>query len=199
MTYKIILKSKWILRTIINKVIQIRLNQKFGSVGTGSRISRKTWTTGSKNIFIGKQVKIGPYCRLETFSNYGKETKPRLIISDFASLQHAVHVYCSQHLEIQDGVLIASGCVITDNNHGIDPLGSFYENQPLSSSPTIIKRGAWLGENVAVLAGSTVGIRSVIGANSVVKGDIPDYCIAAGIPARLIKRFNFENQKWEKI
>jgi acetyltransferase-like isoleucine patch superfamily enzyme len=199
MIQKIIRRVKWILRKPIDKAIQICLSRKYGSIGIGTRILGEIWTTEPKNIFIGKMVKIGPLCRLETFSHYGNTiTKPRMIISDFVSLQHAVHIYCNQYLEIQDGVLIASGCMITDNNHGINPLGSFYVNQPLSGAPTIIKKGAWLGENVAVLAGSTIGERSIIGANSVVKGDIPDYCIAAGNPARVIKRYNFASAKWEK-
>jgi lipopolysaccharide O-acetyltransferase len=57
----------------------------------------------------------------------------------------------------------------------------------------------WLGEHVSVLPGVTIGKGCIIGANSVVAKDIPDYCIAVGCPARVIKRFSFASNRWERI
>jgi len=193
-------KCKWLLRNISERLNHFRLNRKFGAVGMGTKVIGKVWLVDASNIFIGKNVKIGPFSRLETYSNYeGKNSNPQLIIGDSVSIQHAVHLYCNNYLEIQAGVLIASGCMITDNNHGTDPLGNYYENQPLKSYPTLIKKGVWLGENVSVLAGSIIGERSIIGANSVVRGEIPDYSVAVGNPARVIKQYNFETKAWEKV
>ena len=62
--------------------------------------------------------------------------------------------------------------------------------------PVIIGEGSWLGENVCV-CGASVGKHCVIGANSVVTRDIPDYCIAVGSPARVVKRYNFDKNTWE--
>jgi acetyltransferase-like isoleucine patch superfamily enzyme len=64
-------------------------------------------------------------------------------------------------------------------------------------SPVIIQDGAWLGENVCVV-GASVGKNSVVGANSVVTKDIPDYCVAAGAPAIIIKRFDLEKKEWRR-
>ena len=61
----------------------------------------------------------------------------------------------------------------------------------------IIGDGTWLGENVCVI-GAKIGKNCVIGANSVVTKDIPDYCVAVGVPAKIIKRYCFENNKWIK-
>jgi acetyltransferase-like isoleucine patch superfamily enzyme len=55
-----------------------------------------------------------------------------------------------------------------------------------------------LGENVCILSAS-VGKHCVIGANSVVTHDIPDYSVVVGAPARVIKKYNFDTQRWEKI
>ena len=57
---------------------------------------------------------------------------------------------------------------------------------PLATSPVRIGRGTWIGERVAILRGSDIGERCIIGANSVVRGRIPDHSIAVGAPARVV-------------
>lgn len=64
-------------------------------------------------------------------------------------------------------------------------------------SPIKINSGAWIGENVCII-GANIGKNSVIGSNSVVTKDIPDFCIAVGSPAKVIKRYSFEKQEWLK-
>ncbi len=171
----------------------------FGRFGKYSKIRGHLTTCNSKNIYIGERCDIGPYCRLETYPDYGnKITTPILTIGDYSSIQHAVHIYCVEKIEIGKGSLIASGCMITDNDHGTDPEDDLYVKQILKSSPTTIEDYVWLGENVCVLSGSHIGKRSIIGANSVVKGFIPAYCIAVGNPAKVVKQYNFETKLWEK-
>jgi len=62
-----------------------------------------------------------------------------------------------------------------------------------------IGEGTWLGTNVVIVGSISVGKQCVIGANSVVTKDIPDYSVAVGIPAKVIKRYDFEQQQWVKI
>ena len=76
---------------------------------------------------------------------------------------------------------------------------SIPKDRTIYSSPVIIKKNVWLGEHVSVLMGVTIGEGSIIGANSVVSKDIPAYTIAVGVPAKVIKKFNFEIQKWETV
>ena len=72
-------------------------------------------------------------------------------------------------------------------------------HQPIKQINTVIVGdGSWLGENVCVI-GAKIGKNCVIGANSVVTKDIPDYCVAVGAPAKVIKRFDFVNQQWIKM
>lgn len=186
--------------SILRKITWKYHSLRFGRLGKDSKISRHIWLINPRNIFIGKSCFIGPYSRLETYSNYGNiKTNPVLNIGDNCSIQHAVHIYCVHSVEIQKGCLIASGCMITDNNHGIDPEGDHYGCQPLNARPTLIKEEVWLGENVCVLSGSIIGKRSIIGSNSTVKGEIPDYSIAIGNPAKVVKTYNFNTRKWEKL
>ena len=73
------------------------------------------------------------------------------------------------------------------------------DDRPLYSKPVCIGNNVWIGENVCILLGVTIGDGCIIGANSVVNKDIPKDCIAVGSPAKVIKRFNRELNKWEKI
>lgn len=59
--------------------------------------------------------------------------------------------------------------------------------------------GTWLGTNVVIADARHIGHNCVIGANSVVTSDIPDYCVAVGIPAKVIKKYDFKKKSWIKV
>ena len=61
----------------------------------------------------------------------------------------------------------------------------------------LIGEGSWIGENVCII-GAFVGKNSIVGANSVVTNNIPDYCVAVGAPARVIKRYDHKDNQWVK-
>lgn len=85
---------------------------------------------------------------------------------------------------------------ISDNLHGFNDINTPIKDQPLCQLKEVtIGSGSWIGENVCII-GASVGKNSVVGANSVVTHDIPDYCVAVGAPAKIIKRFDSEKQKW---
>jgi acetyltransferase-like isoleucine patch superfamily enzyme len=84
-------------------------------------------------------------------------------------------------------------------NHGYQDGSRNSSEQPLDIRPVIIGEESHIGANSAVLAGITIGKRCQIGAGSVVTRDIPDFSVAVGNPARVIKRFNQETGVWEKV
>lgn len=103
-------------------------------------------------------------------------------------------------MEIEQNVLMASYISIMGHNHGTDPeCEDGYGGQPLVSKPILIKSGAWIGERVCILPGVTIGRKSIIGAGAVVTKDVPDYCIAGGNPARVIKKYDFDTKQWVGI
>ncbi|MCZ6594522.1 MAG: acyltransferase [Bacteroidetes bacterium] len=99
---------------------------------------------------------------------------------------------------IGKNVLIADRVFISDNLHGYENVAKpVQEQQSVFKNPVRIGAGSWIGVNAAVI-GAEIGKNCVIGANAVVTKDVPDYCVVAGIPARIIRRFNEEKGEWEK-
>lgn len=95
-------------------------------------------------------------------------------------------IFSSKRVVIKDNVLIAAGCYIIDSNHGIDKGKLIREQKSICKGAVIIEEDVWLGAGVKVLSGVHIGKGAVIGAQSVVNTDIPDYAIAVGVPARVI-------------
>lgn len=95
-------------------------------------------------------------------------------------------VYSTEKVVIGDNVLIAAGCYIIDSNHGIAKNQLIRNQKSVRKGPVIIEDGAWLGAGVKVLSGVHIGKGAVIGAQSLVNSDIPDYAVAVGVPARVI-------------
>lgn len=102
-------------------------------------------------------------------------------------------------LTIGDNCLFASDVFISTEDHGMIPGGEKYIEQPLTSKDVTIENNCWIGEKVCILAGVHVGQWSIIGSGAVVTHDVPEYSIAVGNPARVIKRFNFQSWAWEKV
>ena len=92
-------------------------------------------------------------------------------------------------ITLEDNVLIAANVQLISNNH--DP----YDRYIITCKPILIKEGAWVGAGATILPGVTVGKHAIIGANSVVSKDIPDYAVAVGCPAKVIKYL--EKEKFE--
>lgn len=176
-------------------VTQCWYKMGFGKIGAKSVFLGRIVHHNACGIEIGANVIIGPNCRLESYVGKGSRL-PLLLICDGANIQHNVNIYAAEEVVIGKNALIASGCMITDNNHGIRPNHLPYVCQELVSAPTVIEEGVWLGEHVCVLAGCRVGRYSVVGSNSVVVCDVPPYSVAVGSPARVIKRYDDASEKW---
>ena len=66
-------------------------------------------------------------------------------------------------------------------------------------SHTAIGENCFIGYGAVIMPGTVLGRQCIVGANSVVKGVYPDYCVIAGVPARIIRRYNFQTEEWEKV
>jgi acetyltransferase-like isoleucine patch superfamily enzyme len=168
---------------------------RFGRFGNNSRIIKPTAIDGPKRIFIGDKVLISNQGWLAANPLTGNNDC-KLIIGDGTYIGRFSHIYATSKIEIGKKVLIADKVYISDNLHGYKNINIPVIDQPIQQANEVtIGDGAWLGENVCVV-GASVGKNCVIGANAVVTKDIPDHCIAVGIPAKIIKRYNPEANDW---
>lgn len=106
------------------------------------------------------------------------------------------HITSVREVVIGDNVLTANNVYISDNIHEYEDITRPVMHQPVRFKRAVfIGAGAWIGENVSII-GACVGKNSVIGANSVVTRDIPDYSVAVGAPAVVIRQFDLQSKKW---
>ncbi|WP_404461712.1 CatB-related O-acetyltransferase [Providencia rettgeri] len=172
-----------------------------------------------KYILLGKKIRIGK----GAFINYQTKLDGYNLINDYSkviSCKLGEHSYVSPmsiliNVDIGKYCSIGPGCMIGLGTHPIDHLStspSLY-NFSLSKDThdsdfkkTIISHDVWIGANVSILSGLTIGTGAVIGAGAIVTKNIPPYAIAVGNPARIIrKRFSEEEIElllasnwWEK-
>jgi acetyltransferase-like isoleucine patch superfamily enzyme len=167
---------------------------RLGKIGSRTRLINPT-INGHKRIFLGNNVFIRKNTWLAAEPVTG-DSNCRLTIGDGTYVGNFCHFYASAKIEIGKKVLFADKVYLSDNLHGYKNINLPVIDQPVVQiNPVIIGDGAWIGENVCVI-GACVGKNSVIGSNSVVTKDIPDYCVAIGAPAKIIKRYNFEFKEW---
>ena len=160
---------------------------------------------GRKYIDFGDKLTTGVGCRFDCFPG----EKPDSVKVRFGSnvqLNDYVHIVGMESIEIGDNVLMASHIFISDNSHGAYRC-NFLDSNPdvppaereYVTAPVKIGNNVWIGEGVCIMPGVTIGNGCVIGAHSIVSKNIPDYTIAVGTPARVIKKYNFETKHWERI
>jgi acetyltransferase-like isoleucine patch superfamily enzyme len=141
--------------------------RKIKAIGAGSEIRPYATILGTDNIIIGNRVIIPPYTLLSTLPNDASST-----------------------ITIEDDVLLGPNVSIYSSTHKYeDPLLPI-KDQGYIVKPVLLKHGCWIGVNVVILPGITIGKNAVVGANSVVNADVPDFAVAAGSPARTIKYTN---------
>lgn len=152
-------------------------------------------------VSIGDNVFIGEFCWISLLPVNYQKNAPDVVLSPNVAIGNNCYIgrfatfACMNDIRIGNDVMISDRVFIGDCYHG-------YANRELpikdqymfSPGPISIGDGTWLGINVAVLPNVKIGRQCVIGANSVVTGDIPDYHIAAGAPARLIRRVDDPRQ-----
>ncbi len=116
----------------------------------------------------------------------------RIRIGAGSFLNIGVMVAAVELVEIGEHCMFANGCFVTDGDHRFDDPDRPVPWQGFTTKgPTRIGDNVWCGANVVITGGVTIGDRCVIGANSVVNRDIPDFSIAAGAPAKVIRQIEY--------
>jgi acetyltransferase-like isoleucine patch superfamily enzyme len=171
---------------------------KFKMLGRKSFIKSPLTINGHRNIEIGDNVLVGYKSWLAAVPQTGSSTC-LLRIGNGSSIGNFNHIYATKMIVIGEKVLTADKVYISDNLHGYEEINLPIIDQPIKQIGEVyIGDGTWIGENVCIL-GVKIGKHCVVGANAVVTKDIPDYSIAVGNPARIIKQYDFKEKKWSKL
>lgn len=179
---------------IAHKVKWSFYRNKFKSIGKGCSMGKGFVLLGCKNISFGNNVLCGNNVKLETWDAYcGKPTgyTPSLVIGNNVSITEGTFISCVNCILIDDGTLIGTGTFICDNYHGRNTTDELLippsQRKLWSKGPVTIGKNVWIGRNVSIMPEVHIGDGAVIGANAVVTHDIPENCVAVGIPAKVIK------------
>ena len=150
-------------------------------------------------ISVAEKVVIWHNCRIEGVKRYNSITyQPLIELKKGVKIQQNCHITCCNSIVIDSNTCISAGVTITDINHPYLNIDIPVEMQDLEVSSVYIGSDSKIYNGAVVLPGVNIGKHCVIGANSVVTKDIPDYCVAVGAPAIIVKRYNFSSKQWEK-
>jgi len=167
--------------------------RKFKAFGMGSLIAFP-WVTlyNEHYIEIGNDTMLGPYVALSAGMMPGQEcvTSPVVRIGDRCLIGRGSGIVGHLAIDIGNDVWTGHHVYITDQNHGYKDVTRPISQQTQPERPVVIGDGSWLGAGTVVLPGATIGKHVAVGANSVVTGVLPDFCVAVGAPARVIKRYD---------
>jgi acetyltransferase-like isoleucine patch superfamily enzyme len=156
------------------------------------------WTP--EYISIGDDVLIWRGCRIEAVNKYGNQVfEPNIVIGDRVSFQQNCHITAALSLEIGSDSTILFDVLITDIDHRYDLINQNVAKQPIETKVTRIGKNCFIGSGAKIFPGTQLGDQCIVGANSVVRGIFPNYCVIAGAPARLIKRYDFKSETWRKV
>lgn len=168
-----------------------RTGRRFGAFGEGSIICFPANTIFNEQfIRIGSGTMIGPQATLSAGMVPGQQCLSETVvrIGDRCLIGKGTGIVGHFGIEIGDDVWTGHHVYITDQNHGYEDLDRPISQQSMPERPVSIGDGSWLGHGSVVLPGARIGKHVVIGANSVVTGEIPDHSVAVGSPARVIRR-----------
>lgn len=160
----------------------------------------------------GKGSVIQRRTRLDLFPYNKFECGEKSIIEDFSTLNNAVGdiiignksiigIGCTLigPIKIGNEVMLAQNIVLSGLNHDYIDVTISPLMQKVVCKQIVIADHVWIGANSVITAGVTLGKHSIIGAGSIVTKDIPEYSVALGNPAKVIKKYNFQAGAWESI
>lgn len=180
-------KIKWAFLALLNKPF-------LGKIGNKCYIGKTCYISKRKDLFLGDSVRIYPGMRTET------QGGGKIVFGNNVSIGQNFHVVAVERkLKIGNNVTISGNVFISNCDHTFYDENTTALEQPLVIKDTTIGEGCFIGYGVVILAGTHLGKHCIVGANSVVRGIFPDNVMIAGSPARVLKKFDVEKNKWLKV
>lgn len=183
-----IVKYFWAIRAIFYRV-------RFGKIGKLSYMGKPLYLQGTSKVKIGNKVRILPGVRIEAYGTEGS-----IVIKDNVSIGQNFHVTSSSsEVVIGEDTTISGNVFVTNIDHDYKQIDVHILKQDFLIKETRIGKNCFIGYGAAIQAGTILGKQCIVGANSVVRGEFPDYSVIVGAPAKVVKRYNPDSANWEKI
>ena len=168
------------------------VNPFYHKKGKGACVRRRT----RMDVVPWNKFELGAYSTIEDFSAINNGVGS-VIIGDRTKIGLSNTIIGP--VTIGNDIRLAQNITLSGLNHNYEDVHLPIHEQGVSIAPIFIEDETWIGANVVVLAGVTIGKHAIVAAGSIVTKDIPPYSVAVGNPARVLKKYNHETQIWEKI
>ena len=184
----------------IKKALSIFNRFIYGHFGFKSLIYKPMLVSGKRYIFIGKNVLFRNGARIECINQRNTQVfSPKISIGDNTSFEQFAHIISTTDLIIGSNNLISARFFVSTCSHTYSFVNIPITSQKLESKPVKIGNNCFIGMDVKVFPGVTIGDNVIIGANSIVTQDIPSFSVAVGSPAKVIKMYDFNTNRWIRI
>lgn len=176
------------------------VSSQFGQFGAGSRVSPPFRFANLSRIRLGECVTIHRDCWIHVVGDENRDFgESEIIIRSHAGIGMGATISAARRILIGEHVMLARNVYISDHGHAFQQMGVPIALQGIDNAAAVeIGDSTWIGQNACVLPGVKIGKHCVIGSNSVVTHSVPDFCVAVGAPAAIIKRYNHETRLWER-
>lgn len=175
------------------------IRQFIGYVGKHVKIAKPCCLQGGglDSVSIGDYTEIQKYSVIGCWKKYGNQSfEPSVILGRNCRIGEYNQISACNKITIGDGLLTGRFVYIGDNSHGglslEEAAVSPADRKLYSKGEIVIGNNVWLGDKVTILAGAHIGNNVIVAANAVVTKDVPDSCVVAGTPAKIVKRLNDE-------
>jgi acetyltransferase-like isoleucine patch superfamily enzyme len=159
---------------------------RFHAFGANSVLHKPDWLYGTHRIAIGANVIILGHIWLSAERGTWDRPTPAITIGDGTAIRPYCTITAAESIVIEENVVLSAFTSVIDSDHTFGDNSESVLWNPVESAPVRIGRGTWVGERTTILRGAQIGRSCAIGANSVVRGAIPDYSVAVGVPAKVV-------------
>lgn len=182
-----------------NKIITVLFYNIFLKKSSNSNLIISPILLSASDIYLGKNVTIRDGCRIETVRGL-VDGKPMVVIGNNVNIEQYAHITCGNIVSIGDNTSLAANVTVSDIIHDFVSIEISPKQQGLSVLKTVIGNNCIINNNAVVLPGAEIGNHVIVAANSVVRSGLyPSYTVLAGIPAKIVKQYSFEEKCWIKI
>jgi acetyltransferase-like isoleucine patch superfamily enzyme len=141
-----------------------------------------------RGLIFGDKVTVGRFSMIRPTNFYGGELGEGLKVGDNSNIGPYCYIGCSGYIEIGNNVMMSPRVGLYAENHNFERADIPMKSQGITRQSIVIEDDCWIAANSIIVAGVRIGKGSVIAAGSVVTKDVPPYSIAAGVPAKVIKK-----------